>query len=114
MTRDRCGDCGAAVIHTHDDPDVCGIPITVDRAPVSVTAALHAVVEGHRVVYSSDYKRDRGQGVAREFRLWRPAQFAVDFDRPLHPAHVCGVTRAPAPTVDHTAEWPDATTPPPF
>ena len=113
-TRERCR-CGAAIIRTYDDPDVAGIPVTVNREPTTPTAALAAIVNGRTVVYASRFKRDRGAGVGTDFRHWRPAQYAVDFTKPLHVEHVCGETYPPAEPDDTvTRMWPDATTPPPF
>ena len=110
-TRDRCR-CGAAIIHTYDDPDALGLPITINREPTTPTAALAAIVNGRQVVYASRYKRDRGAGTAADYRLWRPAQYALDFPKPLHVEHVCGETY-PQPEAA-TVEWPDDHTPPPF
>ena len=111
-TRDRCR-CGAAITHTYDDPQALALPITIDTAPTTPAAALAAIVNGSRVVYTSTYKRDRGAGVAKDHRLWRPAQFALDFDRPLHVEHRCGVTHPPPPPAQSLA-WPDDHSPPPF
>lgn len=111
-TRDTCR-CGAPITHTHDDPHVAGLPITIDTQPTTPTAALTAIINGQRVVYTSTYKRDRGAGTAKDHRRWRPPQFALDFDQPLHVEHQCGITHPPPPPPPAPA-WPDATTPPPF
>ena len=111
-TRDRCR-CNAHVIHTLDDPDVLAIPITIDASPTTPAAALAAIVNGSRVVYSTRFKRERGAGVARDFRAWATFQFRLDFDRPLHVEHRCGVTHPPPPPAQ-SLPWPDDHTPPPF
>ena len=114
MTRDRCRHCNAAVIRILDDPAALGLPVTLNAQPTTPTAALAAIVTTNATVcYSTAYKRDRGQGVGKDFRYWRPAQYAVDFPKPLHVEHACGVTYPPPPPPPPMA-WPDDHTPPPF
>lgn len=113
-TRDHCGNCNAAIIRTWDDPDALGLPVTLNAQPTTPTAALAAIVtSGATVCYSTSYKRDRGAGVGKDFRYWRPAQYAVDFAKPLHVEHHCGAIHPPLPPTPPMA-WPDDTTPPPF
>lgn len=113
ISRHQCRRCHADVIHTFDDPDVAGLPITINPNPTTVKAALVAIVGGYRVVYANPYKRDRGAGVGKEFRHWRPPQYTADFDKPLHIEHRCGVTDPPPPPPPQMT-WPDDSTPPPF
>lgn len=110
-----CDTCKQPVIHTYDDPEALALPVTINREPTTPTAALAAIINGRTVVYASRYKRDRGAGVGTDFHLWRPAQFTVNFTKPLHVEHACGEDYPPAEPDDTvTRMWPDATTPPPF
>ena len=109
---DRCR-CGAAVLHVLDDPDALAFPVTIDAQPTTPAAALAAIVNRCHVVYSIRYKRERGAGTSRDFRAWSTFQYALDFDRPLHVEHRCGVVHPPPPAPP-AMTWPDDTTPPPF